>query len=85
MSFSWMNADVPRAYQETSAGKALAQYRDEVKKRAALLMHLGFSEAETAARCRENIEWDFELNGRCPVADEVPELVKAVYRRAHLA
>jgi hypothetical protein len=81
MSFPWLHPVIPASYSAAAPGKALAMYRDEIRQRAALLRRLGYPEQQAAARCRQNLAWDFELHGRCPVADEVDALVQAVYRR----
>jgi hypothetical protein len=81
MPFPWMQADVPASYQATYRDKALDMYRAEIKQRAELLRHLGFSAKEATARCRENLRWDFDMGGHCPIEDEVQKIVQAVYRR----
>ncbi len=55
--------------------------RTEVRQRAELLRHLGYSQAEATARCRQNLRWDFDLHGTTPLLGEVASLVAAVYRR----
>lgn len=81
MPFPWLQADIPTSYQATFRQKALDMYRSEVRQRAALLLHLGYSAKEATARCRASLRWEFDMNGGCGIEDEVPKLVQAVYKR----
>lgn len=81
MPFPWISSHIPADYAATFRDKALAMYREEVRQRAELLLHLGYSAQEAMARCRDNLRWDFELNGPCPIEGEVQKLVQAVYLR----
>ncbi|MCS6916053.1 MAG: hypothetical protein RMK29_03800 [Myxococcales bacterium] len=85
MPFPWISSQIPADYAATFRDKALAMYRDEVRQRAELLLHLGYSAEEAIARCRDNLRWDFDLSGPCPIENEVEHLVQAVYRRQHKA
>lgn len=87
MAFAWLHADVPADYQATFHEKALAMYKGEVRQRATLLMHLGYTQAEAIARCCDNLAWDFSCNGgpiflRGLGKREIGDLVRAVYRRS---
>jgi hypothetical protein len=82
--FPWLENDsTTTGTADTGAfrGKALDMYRAEVRTRAELLRHLGYSAKETTARCKANLIWDFEPGGHCPIEDEVPKIVQAVFRR----
>jgi hypothetical protein len=52
----------------------------ELKERAALLMRLGYDKAETTARLRGNVRWDFELNEKPAHLAKVEEVVDKVYQ-----
>lgn len=56
-------------------------FRQEIRQRAALLQHLGWTQEAVAARCRGNLSWDFELHGKPPIGEEVDALVGEVFRR----
>ena len=81
MSFPWLDADPPSTYQSSFRDKALDMYRAEIKQRAELLRHLGYTAKEATARCKENLRWDFDMTGECPIEGEVQKIVQAVFKR----
>lgn len=83
MPFPWLHPAIPPEVRGTFHDKALRSMREEVRQRAALLMHLGLGQAEAATRCRQNLLWDLDLHfkGRCAVLEEVDNLVREVYQR----
>ena len=81
MPFPWLLAETPADLAATFHHKALEMHRQEVRQRAALLLHLGYSQEEATARCRQNLEWDFDLSHGNSLLGEVDDLVKEVYRR----
>ena len=82
MPFSWLHPTIPDAVTGTFAAKRHAMLQKEVRERSALLMRLGHSRAETADRCRANLEWEYELEADPAVLGEIVGLVAEVYDRA---
>jgi hypothetical protein len=81
MPFPWLQVPTSTSLKQSQRAKAVDMFRTEVKKRAELLMHLGHSQKNVAARCRDYLSWEFELNGKPPIAGEVDALVGEVFRR----
>ncbi len=82
MPFPWLHASIPDAVTGTFPGKRHAMLRKEVRERAGLLMRLGHSRQEAAARCRANLEWEFELEELPGVVGEIETLVGEVFDHA---
>lgn len=81
MAFPWIEPSLAHPpFAATFPTKAKDMLRGEVRQRAALLRHLGFSQAEATQRCRQNLRWDFDLHGASPILSEIDALVAAVYR-----
>ena len=55
--------------------------RRGVRDHAALLRSLGWSKKRAVARCKANVEWEYELLARPTVLDEIDQLVDKVYGR----
>ena len=86
MPFAWLQSSIPEAVTATFSAKRHAMLQREVKERAALLMRLGHSRQEAAARCRANVAWEYELEPDLPaVAGEIDALVAEVRDRAKIA
>ena len=81
MAFDWMDAKVGRAARERAPERALEAQRGEVRDRARLLMHLGYSKKEATTRCQRYLDWEHELGPGTDVAREVNKLVDEVYAR----
>jgi len=81
MPFPWLHASVPMTLRKTFAERALAAQRREIADRATILMHLGLARDQAAARCRQNLVWEFELQARPAVLSEVNKLVADVFKR----
>jgi hypothetical protein len=81
MPFEWLQPRVPTQWRARWPERAREAAREAIREQAALLMRLGRSRAEAAARCRQNLQWEFELHGRPALQDEVQSLVDEVYRR----
>ena len=79
MPFPWYDPDVPIEYA-VRPERATQMYLSEMRERAALLMRLGYSKEEAAARLRGNVRWDFELHRRPTHLDKVAEVVEAVFQ-----
>ncbi|MEW5851188.1 MAG: hypothetical protein AB2A00_20540 [Myxococcota bacterium] len=82
MPFPWLHSQLPTELTKTFKDAALDAYRREVRERAALLHHLGYPREHAVARCRQNLEWEYQLHGKAPILDELNALVDAVYKRA---
>ena len=82
MPFPWLHATIPDDVTGSFPAKRHAMLQREIRERAALLMRLGHSRAATAAACRANLEWEFELEALPPVVGEIDGLVAEVYDRA---
>ncbi len=81
MTFEWYEVKkVDEVRAQWSARGADAQRR-EVRERAALLMRMGRSKAEAVSRCKQNIDWQYELRGAASISKEVKRLVDEVYGR----
>jgi hypothetical protein len=64
---------------------ATANTRDsEIRRRAAMLAHLGYSQARTEARLKANVQWEHERLGKATVLKRVTALVAEEYARAGL-
>ena len=81
MSFEWYEVSVGGSQREDWPSKHAEAQRREVRERAALLMRLGRTKDEAVHRCRQNIEWQYELRGGASVASEVQTLVDEVFGR----
>ena len=64
---------------------ATATTRDsEIRRRAAVLAHLGYSQAKAEARLRANVQWEHERLGKATVLKRIAALVAEEYVRAGL-
>lgn len=81
MAFDWMHPRIPDSFRASWPDKGREAARREIRERASLLMRLGRTKKEAAARCRQNLEWDWDLSGKPPLLGEVDGLVDEVYRR----
>ena len=77
MSFDWMHAP-----HTPNPAQLRHQLGREISQRAAMLRRLGYAQEATAARCQQNLAWEFEVGAAAPLgAADVAALVKAVYER----
>ena len=82
MSFDWMQPHIPEGCRARWAEAGCEATRRAVREQAALLMRLGRTKKEAAARCKQNLRWEWELTGgKPPLLGEVDQLVDEVYRR----
>lgn len=81
MPFDWYHVRSTASAGARARQGSLDAQRREVRERASLLMRLGRSKADAAARCRQNLRWQYELRGESPVLGEVDGLVDEVYGR----
>jgi hypothetical protein len=56
-------------------------YLGELRERAALLRRLNFNKAETLARLRANVAWDFELHAKPAFVAKLDGIVDDVFGR----
>ena len=81
MSFPWLQITTSNSLRKAQQAKAMDMFRQEIKKRASLLLHLGWTQKDATARCKANLSWEFELHGKPPIAGEIDALVGEVFRR----
>lgn len=82
MVFPWHQVHIPDELTRTFKDSGLEMYRREVRDRASLLRKLGYAKDDAKARCRQNLEWEYQLHGKAPILDEISKLVDEVYGRA---
>ncbi|MBI5509144.1 MAG: hypothetical protein HY903_10360 [Deltaproteobacteria bacterium] len=76
--------DFPRTPQPKTP--ATARTRDEeIRRRAAILAHLGYPQAKAEARLKANLQWEYERLGKAAVLKRVATLVGEEYARAGVA
>ncbi len=78
MPFSWYHPEPP-ADASQAGQKAGAMYIDEIQRRAALLMRLGYTKADTKRRIRGNVRWDFELSEDPKHLKQINSIVDKVF------
>jgi len=77
MSFDWMESV---SVERDGAADFKEKFTEDCRKRAEILRRLGFSKAESLARCKSRIAWEFDFQGSSPVSDrELSALFKDVY------
>lgn len=81
MSFSWWATPIPAEYRATFPAKFEAMILDEAKRRAEMLCHLGYPEAEVRLRVRAHLRWDYELHGLPAAAKQVDAVIGEVVAR----
>ncbi|MFW5921046.1 MAG: hypothetical protein ACOCUS_04345 [Polyangiales bacterium] len=82
MSFDWMHPQIPESWRARWPEQGREAARNAVREQAALLMRLGRTKKAAAARCKQNLRWEWELTGgKPPLLADVDDLVDEVYRR----
>lgn len=81
MPFDWLEPRVGEVVRRREPERTMEAHRREITDRAAVLMRLGYDAAHAEGRCRRNVEWEFELQRRPAVAEEIDTLVRSVFAR----
>jgi len=80
--FDWMEPSVSEGQAGRERAATIAAMERELADRAALLHRLGYSLSDAQLRVRGNLLWDFEVQGRPPIAARVDAIVARVYGRS---
>ncbi len=77
MSFDWMEST---SVERDGAGVLKQKFVEEFRQRAELLRRLGYNKADTLARCKSRMAWEYDFQGESLISDrEMGALVKGVY------
>jgi hypothetical protein len=79
MPFPWYHAKLPAQLTSTFSARLASMQRRGVQEHAALLRSLGKNRAHALARCRANIQWEYELAAPPSVLGEIQQIVDKVY------
>ena len=73
--------DFPRSRRHDVAHTAATRDSD-IRRRAAMLAHLGFSQARAESRLKANVQWEYDGVGKATVLKRLSALVAEEYARA---
>ena len=76
--------DFPHSPRQPLA-KTVVTRDSEIRRRAAIMAHLGYAQSRTEARLKANLQWEYELVGKAMVAKKIATIVAEEYARAGLA
>ena len=75
MPFDWMHAPHPAAPEAHRA-----QTERALREQAALLRRLGYSKKQATARCKANLDWEYDTAGKPPLSPrQINAVMKSVY------
>lgn len=76
-----MEPKIGKAVRRRASARTREAGRRELRERARILMNLGYSQAEAAARCKRTLEWEHDLGPGTSLAGDVDAIVREVYER----
>ncbi len=82
--FDYLNSNINDQFVSKGLVSSDEMFQREVNERAKLLFNLKYDAKATAARIKQNVEWEFDdawKNSRPGVYKEIDRLVKDLYKR----